>query len=102
MPQVILVVHVGVGLALKTDVHIGIAPHWQADAPFHQIPQIETHEQHLHHLARVDALMTDEVGRKQGAGTAKQHTHNVDSIKVLGWQYAVANNLHCGVKIAQS
>ena len=57
MAQVIEVTLVGIGLALKGNVAVGITPHGQPHQPLDEIGEIEKHEEHLALLRRVDALV---------------------------------------------
>lgn len=65
---------------------IGIALHGQADEPFKEIPNIKSHEQQFDHLACVNLLMANNVRGDYRKLTAKEQSHDVDGIIVLGRQ----------------
>ena len=58
--QVAGVLLVGIGLALKRDVAVGIATHGQTHHPLEEISQIEKHIQHLALLRRVYAFVVNQ------------------------------------------
>ena len=56
--------HVGIGLALKSNVAVGSASHHETRQPLNDIPEIEADKQGFLHLAGVYALMKYEIGSK--------------------------------------
>ena len=69
---------VGVCLAFKRDIAIGIAAHGQSHQPLDDISQIEEHKQHLALLRRVDALVVHQFITQVNTRMHEQHPQQVD------------------------
>ena len=65
--QIVKIALVGVCLALKRDVTVSVAFHWQPHQPLDEISDIEEHKEHLALLRRVDALMIDQFAAQVNA-----------------------------------
>ena len=87
MLQIVKVTLIGVGLAFKRDVAVGIATHGQPQQPFQQIGHVEEHEQHLALLSSVDALVVQQLMVQIHAMVHKKHTQQIDGAEALEWQY---------------
>ena len=83
-----------VGFALKRDVQIGSAMQGQTNEPFHKVPQIESHDEQLQHLRRVDALVLDEIRGDGDAFAAEQQATNVDGVILPERNQSVVDDLH--------
>lgn len=94
--KIVQVALVGVGLALKRDVTVGVAAHRQPDDPLHHIGHVEKHEQHLALLCRVDALVVHQFLAQIDTRVHKQDAHQVDGHKAAKGQYVGADDFHGG------
>lgn len=92
--QVTCVVHVGIRLALKTNVAVSITVKKQSDEPFRHIPNVEAHNEHLPHLTGVDEFMPKQRRSKSDTVPAKQHPEEVHGMKTLQRQHIVAYYYH--------
>ena len=92
--QIVKIALVGIGLALKRDVAVGIPLHGQAHQPLEQIGDIEEHEQHLALLRRVDALVVNQFIAQVNAMVHKQHPQQVNCRETAEGQNRGAHNLH--------
>ena len=94
--QVVQVSLVGIGLALKRDVAVGVAAHGEPDGPFHQVGQVKAHEQQLALLCRMDALVVHHLVAQVHARVHKQHSQQVDGREAVKGQYGRADDFHVG------
>ena len=83
--QVVQIALIGIGLAFKRDIAVGIATHRQPQQPFHQVGEVEEHKKHLALLRRVNALMVHHLMAQIDPRVHKQHTQQVDSRESLEW-----------------
>jgi hypothetical protein len=95
MAQIIHVSLIGIGLALKRDVSIGIATHGQPDEPFNKIGKKEEHKQHLALLGRVNALMVHHLVAQVYPWVHKKHSQQIDGSESPEWQYRSPHYFHC-------
>src|SRR3712207_1447763 len=95
MHEIVLVVHVRIGLAFERDMRVGTPLHGQADKPFYHIPEVETYEAQLYHLRRMYALVLNEVARNERTLTAEEQSEYVDGIVLPRWQQAIMYDFHC-------
>lgn len=94
--QVIHIALVGIGLALKRYIPVGVAAHRQSQQPFHNIGNVEEHEQHLALLRRVDAFVVHQLVAQILTRMHKKHTQQIDSREALEWQNRCPHNFHSG------
>ena len=66
----------------------------QTDEPFHKVPQIESHDEQLQHLRRVDALVLDEIRGDADAFAAEQKATNVNGVILPKRNQSVVDDLH--------
>ena len=93
--QVIEIALVGIGLALKRDVAVGVTAHRQPDNPLHEIGHVEEDEQHLPLLCRVDALVVDELVAQVHSMMYKQDSQQIDCRESMKGQYRSPHDFHC-------
>ena len=75
--QVVEIALVGIGLALKRDVAIGIATQGQSHEPLDKVGQIEEDKEHLALLGRVNALMIHQLVAQVHPMMHKKHPQQV-------------------------
>ena len=92
--QIVGVVHVSVCLALERNVQVGAPPHRQANEPLDDVEEIEEYKSQFNHLAGMDALMLNKVGRDGRSFTTKQHSQNVDGVIIFEGYQSVVNDEH--------
>ena len=95
LTQVIHVALIGIGLALKRDVAIGIAAHGQPDQPFDEIGKKEEDKEHFTLLGRVNALMVHHLVAQVNPRVHKKHSQQIDGSESPEWQYRSTHNFHC-------
>lgn len=100
--KIVSFMHVGIGLALKSDVAVGSASHHETRQPLNDIPEIEADKQGFLHLAGVYALMKYEVGSKPCLRPTHYNAHEVHGFKALEWQKSIANNNHIADKVNEN
>lgn len=66
----------------------------QTDEPFHKVPQIESHDEQLQHLRRMDALVLDEIRGDGDTFAAEQKATNVDGVILPERNQSVVDDLH--------
>ena len=93
--QVIRVALVGIGLALKRDIEVGVAAHRQPHQPLHDVGHIEKDKQQLALLSRVDTFVGHHLITQINARVHKQHTEQIDGRESSERQYRRPDNLHC-------
>ena len=92
--QIVRIALIGVRLALKRDVAVGVPPHGQPHQPLDDISEIEKHEQHLALLRRVNALMVDQLVAQVHAMMHEQNPQQINRRETPEGQYRGAHNLH--------
>ena len=92
--QVSEIALIGVCLALKRDVAIGIAPHGKPHQPFDEIKDIEEHKKHLTLLCRVNALVVHHLVAEVHPWMHKKYPQQVNRRESMKWQYRSTHNLH--------
>ena len=92
--QIMKIALVGIGLAFKRDVAVGITAHGQPDQPLDEISEIEEHEQHLALLGCVDALVVHQLIAQVHPVMHKQDSQQIDCRESVERQNRSANYLH--------
>ena len=78
MVQVVEITLVGIGLALKRDIAVGIAAHGQPDQPLENVSDIEEHVEHLALLGGVDALVVHHLVAQIDPVVDKKYPQQID------------------------
>jgi len=78
MVQIVQVALVGIGLALKRDIAVGIASHGQPDQPLKEVSHIEKHVEHLALLGGVDALVVHHLVAQIDPVMDKKYPQQID------------------------
>ena len=87
MLQIVKIALIGIGLAFKRDVAVGIAAHGQPRQPLDEIGKVKEHIKHLALLGRVDALMVHQFIAQVNAWMYKKHPQQINRCESLEWQY---------------
>ena len=85
MVQIVQVALVGIGLALKRDIAVGIASHGQPNQPLKEVSHIEKHVEHLALLGRVYAFVVHHLVAQVNPRMHKQHSQQIDGSKSPEW-----------------
>ena len=92
--QIIEIALVGIGLALKRDIAVGIATHGKPHQPLHEVGQIEEDEQHLALLCRVDALVVHQFVADVHPMMDKKNSQQINRREATEGQYRSPHNFH--------
>ena len=92
--QIMKITLIGIGLAFKRDVAVGIATHGQSHHPLDEIGQVKEDKQHLALLCSVDALVVHQLFPQVPTVTHSQDSQQIKGRESVARQNRSANYLH--------